>query len=135
MFASKKDCLTLGCIFLVVTLVLFYLSSTSQKPSTFSSRTYPDIFWKKGNYEENCINLYKKLRFPNMSLFFNPALQKPPDDLMDEFTQHGEMPIKKWWYFNEVYSDSKGDNTQQKRVINKSEIDNLRNKVNFDSSF
>jgi hypothetical protein len=29
-----------------------------------------------------------------MSLLFNPALKEPPANLLDEFTQHGEMPIK-----------------------------------------
>lgn len=49
--------------------------------------------------------------------------------MLDEFTQHGEMPIKKWWYINEVYSDSNGENKNEKRVISKSEIELLRYKV------
>ena len=30
----------------------------------------------------------------------------PPADLMNRFTQNGDMPITKKNYFNEVYSDS-----------------------------
>jgi hypothetical protein len=84
----------------------------------------------KTTYANSCFKIYNKLRYPNMSLFFNPPLEKPPEDLMDEFTQHGEMPIKKWWYINDVYSDSKGGNTtKEKRVIEATEIEEYRKKV------
>lgn len=59
-------------------------------------------------YQKTCIDLYKNMRFPNMSLFFKPALKEPPPNLLDEFTMNGKMPIKRWLYYNQIYSDSKG---------------------------
>ena len=84
---------------------------------------------RERHYEQSCLALYHKLRFPDMSLFFNPALKEPPANLLDEFTQHGEMPIKKWWYINEAYSDSKGDQSKVQRVINQKEIGDLVSRV------
>lgn len=62
-------------------------------------------------YQKSCIDLFEKLRFPNLSLFFNQPLKEPPADLLDEFTMNGKMPITKWWYFNDLYSDSKSFKT------------------------
>lgn len=84
---------------------------------------------KGQHYEQSCFSLYHKLRFPNISLFFNPALKQPPANLLDEFTQHGQMPIKKWLYINEVYSDSKGNQNKEKKIIKMKEINDLVKKV------
>lgn len=81
------------------------------------------------SYESTCIDIYKKLRFPAKNLFFNPALKQPPAHMLDEFTQHGEMPIKKWWYFNDVYADSEGAEKKNMRVFGKKEIEGLLNMV------
>ena len=62
------------------------------------------------NYAENCIKLYTKLRHPNKSLIVKPPLIRPPQHLLNEFTQNGEMPIKRFWYLNNAYSDSDSEN-------------------------
>jgi len=41
----------------------------------------------------------------------------PPQDLLNEFTQNGDMPITKEWYINEVYSDSTSLNTSNIQEI------------------
>lgn len=82
-------------------------------------------------YKSACLSLYKKLRFPDPSLYYNPPIRKLPPSLLDEFTQHGKMPIKKWTYLNTAYSDSKGDEkTDGKiRVISQNQINDLVKKV------
>ncbi len=68
-------------------------------------------------YKNECINLYKKLRYPNLSLIIKPPLRIPTEDLFNEFIQNGGMPIKKYWYFNEVYSDSSASTSFNKQEI------------------
>jgi hypothetical protein len=68
-------------------------------------------------YKQECINLFKKLRYPNQSLIIRPPLKMPPKDLINEFTQNGDMPITKEWYINEVYSDSTSLNTSNIQEI------------------
>ncbi len=68
-------------------------------------------------YKQECINLFKKLRYPNQSLIIRPPLRMPPQDLLNEFTQNGDMPITKEWYINEVYSDSTSLNTSNIQEI------------------
>jgi len=80
-------------------------------------------------YKQECINLFKKLRYPNESLIIRPPLRMPPDDLLNEFTQNGEMPISRQWYINEVYSDASSANTNKQVLIRKEEFTNLLNKV------
>jgi len=58
------------------------------------------------NYQQKCNRLFIKLRYPNQSLIIRPPLKMPPADLMDRFTQNGDMPLTKEFYFNDVYSDS-----------------------------
>ena len=125
--------IVIASIFILIILFYFFHNYTSQYKSISSKITASnfEIFKQKYNgknkekYDQSCLALYHKLRFPNLSLFFKPALKEPPVDLLDEFTQHGEMPIKKWWYINEVYSDSKGEQYKQKRVIKSKEINDL----------
>jgi hypothetical protein len=80
-------------------------------------------------YRDKCMQLFKKINTPNMSLFFRPPLNKPPDDMFDEFTQHGQMPITKYLYVNEVYADSKNDEKNTQKVITRAELDMYRDKV------
>ena len=132
MLANKRLYLIIATLFILTTLYMFHSSSGSSQARSRTSRqrfVEFDLEIKGAVYEQSCMDLYHKLRYPNMSLFFNPALKEPPPDLLDEFQQHGKMPIKKWWYINEVYSDSKGDQNKNKRVINKKEIDDLVNQV------
>jgi hypothetical protein len=76
------------------------------------------------------LGLIQQIEISKKNLFFDPPLKKPPANMFYEFTQHGKMPIKKWWYINDLYSDSKGENKNiKKRTINSTEIDDLRNKI------
>lgn len=119
----------LGVISILGILCVMFNSLLNFKKSPLQESNWSEVVyeswldWSKNDYRTECINLYKQLRFPNKNLFFNPALRKPPAHLLSEFTQHGQMPIKKWRYFNEVYSDSKGDQVK-KQVIKKKEIEN-----------
>jgi hypothetical protein len=55
-----------------------------------------------------------------------------PDNLLSEFTQNGEMPITRSFYFNEVYSDATSNNNNQSNekqpleTISKAEVDSYR---------
>ena len=81
-------------------------------------------------YKQECINLFKKLRYPNQSLIIRPPLRMPPKDLLNEFTQNGDMPITKEWYFNEVYSDSNSLNTSDiQKIIKIKDFSNWLDKV------
>lgn len=75
------------------------------------------------NYKSECVALFKKLRFPNQSLIIRPPLKLPPADLYKEFTQNGEMPITKEFYFDEVYSDSNSNDKQTNGIVTAKEFD------------
>ena len=81
---------------------------------------------KRKEYINDCLNLFKELKDPDPSKFYRPPLAKPPDNLMNEFTQNGEMPITKYWYFNDVYSDANKKEDKIKEIISKSEVDSYR---------
>ena len=54
----------------------------------------------------------------------------PPSYLMSRFTQHGDMPITKQWYINEVYSDANSnDKNSQGNVVTAAEFNTWLNKV------
>ena len=85
---------------LAFTLAIYYHFVSSSIDST--NKNYDKLI----AYKKDCLNLFKELNNPDPSLFHRPPLAKPPDHLMNEFTQNGEMPIKSIYYFNQVYSDS-----------------------------
>ena len=120
---------------LLIVAILFCIYNSSQNiiklfnPNSSKVKQNANENTREQHYVQSCLALYHKLRFPDMSLFFNPALKEPPANLLDEFTQHGEMPIKKWWYINDVYSDSKGDQSKVQRVIKQKEIGDLISRV------
>ena len=94
-------------LYILIVIICFLILSWKYK--SLNSRL--DLLIKISNpscykYKQECINLFKKLRYPNQSLIIRPPLRMPPKDLLNEFTQNGDMPISKEWYFNEVYSDS-----------------------------
>ena len=81
-------------------------------------------------YKKECLDLFQELKNPDLNSFYRPPLDKPPDYLLNEFTQNGEMPITKYWYFNDVYSDAAQKITTHKEVISKSTVDSFRLKDN-----
>lgn len=98
-------CIILG---LIVLLVLICVSDLGDDTTHIDYRFKVETFDRQ-TYEHECIQLYERLRNPSPSLYFNPPIKRPPSDMYDRFTQNGLMPIKKWWYINDLYSDSKGD--------------------------
>jgi hypothetical protein len=77
-------------------------------------------------YRKNCIELYTELRNPKPDSIHRPPLKEPPAHLMDEFTQNGDMPITKYWYFDMVYSDSNAKNTGVREIISKESVEKYR---------
>ncbi|RNA41841.1 hypothetical protein BpHYR1_001209 [Brachionus plicatilis] len=72
---------------------------------------FKEFFLKSDDkYLSKCVDLFKKLRYPNTSLIIRPPPRKPPADMMDDFTMNGKMPITGYLYFNEAYLDSNSDN-------------------------
>lgn len=109
-------------VFGVALLAVCYVLKTWIQKASIVEQTFaigqnlviPDVVKERTQieYESECLALFEKLRDPNKNLIFNPPLKEPPPELLDEFTQHGEMPITKFYYFNDVYSDSKGDESE-----------------------
>ena len=98
---------------ITLTTIYYLLSKSESKDKSFVVKLKDNIvekFVKTDPYTKKCINLYKKLRYPNQSLIMRPPPQKPPADMMDEFTMNGKMPITRYWYINEAYTDSNSDN-------------------------
>ena len=131
MLATKQYLLVLVIIFSIV-LIYRMVSSLGPASSSISSsisvlRSWTD--YSNQDYKSECLDLFKKMRNPDASLFFNPPLKEPPKEMYDEFTQYGKMPIKKWYYFNMVYSDSKGGQNKKKRIIKKKDMNHFLNLV------
>ena len=76
-------------------------------------------------YFRKCNKLFFKLRYPNQSLIIRPPLTMPPADLMSRFTQNGDMPITKQFYFNEVYSDSNTNESKKQKIVSAVEFNKL----------
>jgi len=101
-------------IVLLVTLFIFSLfiqnNSHSLIDENFSQNFAVDLIARDcQDYQRKCNQLFKKLRFPNQSLVIDqhhPPPRMPPSHLLNRFTQNGDMPITKEWYFNEVYTSS-----------------------------
>jgi hypothetical protein len=81
------------------------------------------------SYFRKCNKLFLKLRFPNQSLIIRPPLKMPPADLLNRFTQDGDMPITKQFYFNEVYSDSNSDDKKTQETVTATEFEQLVKQV------
>ena len=81
------------------------------------------------NYKKECDQLFKKLRYPNKSLTMRPPPKMPPAELMNRFTQNGDMPITKEFYINEVYSDSNSNDKNKQAIVTATEFNGWLNKV------
>jgi len=116
------------CILIISAIYLYNNNNNKLKTEISTS--------KCNAYKKECIRLFKKLRFPNKTLIIRPPLHMPPKYLLDEFTQNGEMPITKEFYFNEVYSDadSASSNTFKQDLIRKEEFISLLNRVKAHST-
>jgi hypothetical protein len=81
------------------------------------------------NYRQDCIALYLKLRNPDRKLIFKPPLKYIPAEMYADFTQNGLLPNKKYWYFDDAYSDSFGNFKFWNWKIKQSRIDNYVKKI------
>ncbi|CAF0909374.1 unnamed protein product [Brachionus calyciflorus] len=81
------------------------------------------------SYEKKCINLFIKERNPDPKLIIRPPLKEIPSEMMDEFTMNGKMPIMKYSYFNQAYSDSNSDNKTINNEISLMEMAELVEKA------
>lgn len=115
--------------FLVIYFVFYKFANDSKSLQTRIANTKDDL------YPASCLELFKKLRYPNQSLIFNPALKQPPADMMDEFTQYGEMPITRWFYINEVYNDSLSSEAEETPIISAKNFKEIRIKVKNNGLF
>ena len=64
-------------------------------------------------YKRQCINLFKRLHArdflkmkENNQTITRQRFKQIPVELLDEFTQFGEMPVRKYAYVNEAYDES-----------------------------
>ena len=126
----------------VLSLILFGLVMYNLKRSHESDHlleplgTY-SLLSSNINYQETCVNLYKKLRFPDPKLVFRPPLKMPPSDMLNDFTQNGTFPITKSFYFNDAYKDSltNKENSGMKPIIPETDFDDLLSKIRKNVNF
>jgi hypothetical protein len=79
------------------------------------------------SYKKSCLELYAELKNPKPEDFHRPPLERPPDDLMNEFTQNGEMPIRRYYYRNDAYSDASANAPDKaNQTIAKEMVDDYR---------
>lgn len=88
-------------LFQYMTRYTYINNSNPEVEDTLTNREQP-VASTNQLYTKQCLQLFRKLRYPNKSLFHNPPLDKPPPEMYDDFTQNGLMPIKRSWYFNDV---------------------------------
>ena len=69
-------------------------------------KPYKYDFFSCGDYQKQCLELFQRIRNPNASLIFNPPLERIPQDMMDDFTQNGALPLRTYTYSNEAYNNS-----------------------------
>ena len=117
--------------FYFVLFIAFPLLIWIFRLSTNQTKILERLFESKecSNYKRECDQLFKKLRYPNQSLIIRPPLKMPPADLMQRFTQNGDMPITKEWYINEVYSDSNSNNKTSQGIVTAADFNDWLEKV------
>lgn len=88
-------------------------------------------------YKTSCIELFTKLRNPDPKLVFRPPLKMPPPEMLNDFTQNGDFPIKKSFYFDDAYTDSLTNKSDSgsKPIISINEFDGLLNKIRKNEQF
>lgn len=103
-------------VFLLIVLVLYLNSLMLDELNKVSQTNNKCRQFER--YQQGCINLFKNIRYPNESRIHAPPLRYIPNDLLDEFTQDGKIPIRNWMYINEAYKNSDG----HKEIITKEDV-------------
>lgn len=85
-------------------------------------------------YKRECLDLFQRLRFPNESLRFHPPTDKIPDELLAQFTQDGQMPLKRYSYINEALDSSNQYFKYMSTIVSALEVKNWQDKVRKDSA-
>ena len=92
--------------------------------------------WDKGNFTDgpyfdhrtvsdvSCPNLFSKIMFPVTGHGLKHAPKNIPSDLWDDFTNHGKIPIK-LWYFDQIYLNQQALVSEWSRRM----IDDMINKA------
>ena len=88
----------------------------------------------ESDYKRQCMRLFTNLGSPNKSLVFSPPLKDVPAEMLDEFTQHGEMPIMKYSYINEAHDNTNPYFKYMEAVLKQAEVNKWRAKVKKDES-
>ena len=126
MFLQKLNNIRLSLILIAFICVYLFFKNETKIEIKNSEIVIETCESRRSNYKADCLNLFKELNNPDPSKFYRPPLAKPPDNLMQEFTQNGEMPITRYWYINNAYSDVKKIENKEKEIINKSVVDSFR---------
>ena len=136
-FNVRNNAYKLFVTFCVLSVIFLFFFTKKSKISIYSAKSYLEVFSSDYvEYKKNCIDLFKKKRNINSDLIFRPPLKKPPEELMDDFEQNGDMPITNYRYFNDAYLDSDSLNTKQSNeVITQQTLDDLVNKISKNESF
>jgi len=110
------------CLGLVVILVLYYRLRKLDKPTVAIS-----------DYASTCLDLYQSLRYPAKNMVIRPPPRKPPEAMIREFEQYGDMPITKYVYYNDQYNDAAADSGANiTSIIKKTEIETLLARIKAD---
>ena len=113
--------------FVSISLLLYLYSITfSEKKNNI----FENFCQFKEEYKQQCIGLFVHLNNPDPSMFFRPPLRKIPNDLLDEFTQHGYMPVTRDFYFDDVYTDANKNTSASIERISKEKVNFYRLRTN-----
>ena len=128
-------------LLVVVSIVLFYFTWYYYTEDLFLKKEIKELLSNKSksnqqenpkkceSYRKNCFDLYKRLRNPDPKTLFSPPAKEIPKELYDAFTQNGENPVSKYWYFNDAYSDSFSNDKSKKTPVNIEYFNQFREKV------
>ena len=111
---------------IIVCALLYFNNSTlifANLPRSIILDNYCEY---KKEYKRQCLDLFFELNNPDPSKFYRPPLAKVPDELYNEFTQNGDMPFYKDFYFNDVYSDADKKISEKVDIISKDTVDHYR---------
>ena len=113
-FTNRKWLKWLLILFTVLFIYFAFLRDAPTFRSDFAGDDTADLggetsVQRGANYKGDCLRLFKKLRYPNQSLIMKPPPRRPPADMLNDFEQNGDMPITKYDYYDDTYSDAGPD--------------------------
>jgi hypothetical protein len=120
----NKRCFHIGIIIISLSFIgLYCLEYFTNSNSGHLSNRKLDLYETcNAKYAQNCLKLYKKLRFSFANKIYKLPPKTIPDELFNEFTQNGSMPIRDYLYINEAVPWN--ENEQIKEIM----IKTIKNK-------